>query len=148
MNTIDQLAVFYNKDAIDEHEGNAFGVLQRLVEGGLVDHASGVEDGDVGVSSHAYTPLILERWGALFKALRRHQGHLAERDHQAQSFFVAHVVAKHARKCRLATRMDFRSGYGHAVAGDHDDGIRHVAAAAARTSSRAPGPVLGPSSPS
>src|SRR5258707_12875193 len=125
MNTIDELAVFYNQDAIDEHEGNAFGVLQRLVEGGLVDHASGVEDGDVGVSSHAYTPLILERWGARFNALRRHQGHFAQGGHQAAGFFLRHVVAEASRTCRLATPMDFRPGEGQAIARYQDDGSRH-----------------------
>src|SRR5712692_8860449 len=107
MNTIDELAVFYNKDAIDEHKGNTFGVLQRLVERGLVDHASGVEDGDVGVSSHSYTPLILECWSALFKPLRGHQGHLAQGGHQVEGFLFAHVVAEDSRKCDMGGRVQF-----------------------------------------
>src|SRR4029077_9877084 len=125
MNTIDELSVFYNKDTIDEHERNAFGVLQWLVEGGLVDNSRGVEDGYIGVSSHSHAPLILERWGAFFKALRRHQGHLAQGGHQIENLFLANVVAQDSRKCRLAARMHFRASDGHAVASYYDDGVGH-----------------------
>src|SRR5260370_1349156 len=36
---VDELAVFDDRNTVDQHERNAFGILQRLVVGGFIDDA-------------------------------------------------------------------------------------------------------------
>src|ERR1700730_17191663 len=119
----DELAVGEDGSAVYQDELDAFGVLERVVEGGFVDDALGIEDGDVGVGTDADAALVFEHGGAILQALGRHQGHFAEGGHQVESFFFANVVAQDAREGALPAGMNFWPRGGHAVAGDHDAGV-------------------------
>src|SRR5256885_307004 len=75
---IDELSVLQNGNAVDEHKGDAGGRLQRIVIGGFVDDARGIENGDVRVRADFDAALILEGRRALLEPLRGQQGHLAQ----------------------------------------------------------------------
>jgi hypothetical protein len=49
--SIHELAIPNHKDSCDQNPGNALRVLSGFVEGGTIDHAARVNDGDVRVGS-------------------------------------------------------------------------------------------------
>src|SRR5438270_3591326 len=56
---------------------NTFGILQRLIECGFIEHASGIEDGDVGVGSFSDAALVFENGCAFLdrKSTRLNSSH-------------------------------------------------------------------------
>src|ERR1700686_3718924 len=69
----DELAVGEDGSAIDQDELDAIGVLEGIFEGGFVDDALGIEDGDVGGGADADAAFVFEGGGAILQALRGHE---------------------------------------------------------------------------
>ena len=119
----DELAVGQHRSAVYQDKLDAVGVLEGLFEGGFVDDALGIEDGDVGVGADADAAFVFEGGGAILQALRGHECHFSQGGHQVEGFFFADVVAEDAGKSALSAWMDFGVGAGNAIAGNHDRGI-------------------------
>src|SRR5262245_11482488 len=81
-NGIDELRIPDYENAIDQHMSEPFGKLSWIIEGGTVDNARRIKDGDIGVGADFYPPLPAHHRHSRFEPLRRHNRHLAQRVHQ------------------------------------------------------------------
>ena len=64
--------IFHDGDPVYKHKLNALGILQRVVIGGFVYDAVGVEDRDIGIAPNANAAFGQERRRTLSQSLRRH----------------------------------------------------------------------------
>ena len=87
------LAGVENQLSIDQHLLDAFGKLDGIDEGPLVEDRAGIEDDDVGEVSGGQQTAALEA-----KHLGRLGRHLANRFLERQRFFFANVLAQNPWK--------------------------------------------------
>src|SRR5712692_715376 len=104
-NSVNELPILDDGNAVNKHKLNPLGVLQRLFIRGFVDDAIWVEHCDVSVCPYANSSFIFEHRGTLLQPLRWHQRHLLERRHQIQRLLLAHVTSQHPRVSARGSRV-------------------------------------------
>src|SRR5712692_3970719 len=117
-NSVNELPILDDGNAVNKHKLNPLGVLQRLFIRGFVDDAIWVEHCDVSVCPYANSSFIFEHRGTLLQPLRWHQRHLLERRHQIQPFLFPYVATQYQRVGARGSWMPlpFRQ---ITIAGDH-----------------------------
>lgn len=95
----DEFAAADGEAAADEDEADAFGELGRVFVGGVVRDAVRIEDGDVGIGSHADAAFVAHLRDACLETYGGHEGHLADGVHQREGMFLANVAGKDPGKC-------------------------------------------------
>src|SRR6185295_11997066 len=120
------LAVVDRDHAVDDHDLDSDGILERLEVRRLVDHAVRVEDREVREGARLHHAAVLQ--ADLLGVERRH---LADGVFELEQVLLADVDAEHARerpeaaRVRTAAAQRALDGVREAVGADRAPGLRH-----------------------